>query len=572
MNNMEKIRKIFIASKICARKVKRYSNRKKKEWSLRKIYRDQSCCKIKFSIVMPVYNVEIKWLSKAIESVQRQIYPNWELCIVNDCSTKEGVAEFLETIMSDRIKIRNLDKNVGISEASNIAASMADGDYILLMDNDDEITIDALYEFKKAVDQDNPDIIYSDQDMIDIMGHRSNPLCKPDWSYDLLLSQMYMGHLVGLKRTLFEKVEGFKSEYNGSQDYDLILRSIEETTNIYHIPKILYSWRALPTSTSVNPNAKPYSQISGKQAVQDHLNRKYGIGKARVNELDRFFMYDVEYEIEGYPQVAIVIPMRDQTEMTRNCIKSIIEKTTYKNYEILLINNRSEEKTTAQYLFELQESSLPVKVIDANIPFNWSKLNNIGIKNSQADVFVFLNNDTEVIEGRWLERMVAKVTQDGVGVVGGLLLYEDRTIQHAGVVVGMNGWADHVYKGAPIEHTGTPFISPLLVRNVSSVTGACMAISRRTIEKIGLFNERFLICGSDVELCLRALGMGLRNIVDPMVRLYHFESKSRDASNVPNSDFKLSDHFYGKMRTEGDPFFNEQLDSFCMIPTRRKNC
>ena len=521
---------------------------------------------ILFSIVMPVYNVEIKWLDKAIESIEKQNYKNWEICIADDCSTKQEVREHLSAMKNSRIKIKLLEKNQGISGATNAAAALASGEYILLMDNDDELAPSALHEFYQKIKKEGSEIIYSDMDIIDAKGKTRDPLCKPDWSPDLFLSQMYLGHLIGFKKSLFEKVGGFRGEFNGSQDYDLLLRMTEMTDKIGHVPEILYHWRDLPSSTAANPESKPYAQTAGLNAIQEHLDRVYGKGAATANETENLFVYDVRYHMNEEPKVSIIIPIKDHADLLKAAIDSIFAKTTYKNFEIIILNNNSEREETFTYLKKVKEEHDNVIVKDAAFEFNWSRLNNYGMKFATGDVYVCLNNDVEVIEPEWLTRLVEKAIRKDVGVVGGLLLYEDNTIQHAGVVIGMGGWADHVFKGMKPQHYGSPFVSPMVTRNVSAVTGACLAVSKATIEKIGGFDEKFIVCGSDIELALRANRHGLVNIYDPNVRLYHYESKSRDASKIPQIDFDLSDQMYKTYRKNGDPYYNSNLDYYCCQP------
>lgn len=525
---------------------------------------------IKFSILMPVYNVEIKWLERAIESIKNQNYQNWELCIVDDCSSDSRVREYLSKIHDKRIVIHFSDVNSGISGATNKCAEIANGDFYLLMDNDDEIAPNALDEFYRCINSTNAEIVYSDQDIVDQNGNHMNPFHKPDWSPDLFLSQMYIGHLVGFTRELFEKVGGFRSEYNGSQDYDLLLRMTLETNNIKHIPKILYSWRDIPTSTAANPESKPYAQTAGLKAIQSFLDTKYGKGAAVAKETDNLFVYDVRYSIPEGTKAGIIIPTKDHVDLLSVAIDSIMEKTSYDNFEVLILNNNSEEIETYEYFERVVKQYDNVKVEDALFEFNWSKLNNYGMKSLGADVYVFMNNDMKVISNDWLTRLVEKSLLNTTGVVGGLLLYEDDTIQHAGVVVGMGGWAEHVFKSMKPVHYGAPFVSPMVTRNVSAVTGACLAISKSRLEQIGNFDERFIICGSDIELGIRASARGFYNIYDPNVRLYHFESKSRD-SYVPDIDFKMSYEVYTPYRENGDPFYNINLDYYVFQPTLKKS-
>ena len=519
---------------------------------------------LKFSILMPTYNVDVEWLEKAIQSVLNQTYLNWELCIADDFSTKAETIQYLKTIHEERIKITFLSKNQGISGATNEAAKLATGEYMVLMDNDDVLSGDALYEFAKCIKTENPDILYSDHDIINEFEVHYNPMFKPSWSPDLMLSQMYVGHLLGFRSKLFQEVGGFRGEFNGSQDYDLMLRMMEKAEKISHVEKVLYSWRALPSSTAVNPDSKPYAQIAGRKAIQEHLDRLYGKNQVYANETEDYYVYDVRYPIPEACKVSVIIPVRDHVELLKQLIESIEVRTDYDNYEIIVINNSSEEAETYSYFEELQKRE-NFRVVDAFCEFNWSRLNNIGIENACGDVFIFMNNDMKIISQDWMTRLVENAVRDTVGIVGGLLLYEDDTIQHAGVVVGMKGWADHVFKGMKPEHLSTPYVSPMVTRNVLAVTGACMAVSRKTIEKIGCFNEAFMICGSDVEICIRADHNGLNNIYIPYVKLYHFESKSR-SSYIPQIDFKMSAETY-KPYIGKDPFYNSQLDYYKCVPT-----
>ena len=519
---------------------------------------------IRFSVIMPVYNVELKWIKKAVESVKQQTYTNWQLCIVDDCSSDDRLKQYLDHIQGEKIKVKFLSNNSGISEASNAAASMADGEYLLLLDNDDVLSVDAMYELYMALKNEKADVLYSDMDIIDEKDVHSAPLYKPDWSPDLFLSQMYLGHLICIRKEIFEEVGGFRSEFNGSQDYDLLLRITEHTDKIKHISKILYSWRSLPTSTAANAEAKPYAQTAGLRAVQEHLDRVLGEGKAQVRETENLFVYDVRYCLESQPLVSILIPTKDHCEDLRAAVNSILEKTVYENYEIIILDNNSSEKETLDYFEELSRLS-NVKVIKANYEFNWSKINNHGIRYAKGEVIVCLNNDVVVIEPEWLSRLAEKALQKHIGTVGGLLLYPDGTIQHAGIVVGMGGWADHVYKGMKPVHCGSPYISCMVTRNVSASTGACLAFRKELVGEEGAFDEKFVICGSDVELSLRLAQRGYYNVYDPGVLLYHHESKSRD-SYIPEIDFVLSDQMYRVYRMKGDPYYNVNLDYSKCIP------
>lgn len=522
---------------------------------------------IKFSILVPLYNTPEQFLREMIESVTNQTYGNWQLCLADASDDAHG---YVQTVCEQyaaadsRVCYKKLAENLMISGNSNAAAELADGDYIGLLDHDDLLSPYALEKNVIAIHETHADILYSDEDHLLLNGQHGNPFYKPDWSPDLLNTQMYICHFLVFKRELFTQVGGFRSPYDGSQDYDLMLRLSEKTTNIKHIPEILYSWRESPSSTALNADSKPYAQTAGLNAVNEHLHRKYG-EKAFAQETENLFVYDARYPLPAKTKISIIIPMKDNWKLTDACIKSIVEKSTWKNYEILVLDNRSEESKTFKWFKTIVNLSPAIRVIKADMEFNWSKINNFGIRNGDGDVFIFLNNDTVVISPDWMERLAEKALREDTGVVGPLLLYEDGTIQHAGVVVGFGGWADHVFKGMPPVHFGAPYVSPMVTRNVLAVTGACMAVSKATLNKIGVFDETFIICGSDVELGIRAYEHGLFNVYDASVRLYHLESKSRD-SYIPNQDYKRSYEVYGPYREGCDPFYNPNLDKNSTTP------
>ncbi len=523
--------------------------------------------KPKISIIMPVFDIEVKWLSAAIRSVEKQIYPNWELCISDDGSSNPETIRFLKKIREPRIKVQFLEKNRGISFASNSALKMAGGEFISFLDHDDVLTEDALFETAKAINSREPDFIYSDEDKIDEIGKRRNPFFKPDWSPDLLRSQNYICHLAVIRKSILDKVGGFREGLEGAQDHDLFLRVSEATDRIVHIPKVLYSWREIDSSTAGNPFSKPKAQKNGLQAVSDHLRRRYG-SQAQAGESEHLFVYDSRFELSEGVKVSIIIPTRDNIGYLDACVGSILENSTHRRFEILVLNNRSSGPESLSWFSDVQRKNSRVRVVEADYPFCWSKLNNHGIREARGEVFIFLNNDTRVISEDWMERLGGQALRDDAGAVGPLLLYEDGTIQHAGVVVGLGGWADHLYKGMATVHFGSPYVSPLVKRNVLAVTGSCMAMSRKTIEKIGGFDESFLVCGSDVEICIRAHEAGLFNIFDPFVKLHHFESKTRSPHDIPECDFRMSDrHYKHYRRVGGDPFFNANLSLSTTSPS-----
>lgn len=521
---------------------------------------------IKFSIAVPLYNTPKGFLREMIQSVLDQTYGNWELCMADGSDEAHSyVGKICEEYAGreTRIKYRRLGENRGISDNTNACIAMAAGGYIALLDHDDVLAPDALEMNAAAIIETGADILYSDEDHITADGRHAYPLYKPDWSPDLLYSQMYICHLLVFRRELFESIGGFRAKYDGSQDYDLMLRLSEQTDKICHIPRRLYSCRESGSSTAANPAAKPYAHEASLRALDEHLKRKYGQG-AYAEETEYLFVYNPRFAC-GHPFISIIIPFKDRWEMTNDCVRSVLQNSSYLDYEILLLNNRSEKQDTAAWAERIQREDKRVRVIDADMEFNWSKLNNFGVSHAKGDVYVFLNNDTKVISSDWLERLSENALRPDTGAVGALLLYPDDTIQHAGVVVGLGGWADHIFKGMRPEHCGSPYVSPMVSRNALAVTGACMAISKQTMERVGGFDEEFIICGSDVEWCIRAYESGLQNRYDANVRLYHYESKSRD-SYIPEIDFQKSAIAYALYRENGDPFFNVNLDITSVVP------
>lgn len=531
--------------------------------------RDPNPPKIKISILVPLYNTPKGFLKEMLDSVCYQTYPNWELCLADGSDSNHAYVEKIcrqRASKDSRIRYQKLSENKGISENTNQCAEMATGEYIALLDHDDVLMPSALYEVAATLEQNSDiDVVYTDENRL--KNHQFYaPFHKPDWSLDLLYSQMYIGHLLVFRKGLLSDQKLFNAQYNGAQDYDLMLRLSEKAEVIHHIPKCLYAWREHEESTSVNADSKPYAHEAGLNALNDHLKRKYG-DKAYAESGKYLFTFIPRFRLlNENPKISIIMPMKDHADLSKRCVDSILEKSTYSNYEILILDNRSQEQETFEWFKSAEAKDSRVKVCTADFEFNWSKLNNFGMEQADGDIYIFLNNDMEVISEDWMERLAENALRDDVGVVGALLLYPDDTIQHAGVVVGMNYWADHVFKGLPPVHTMGPFISPMLTRNVSAVTGACMAVSKKAVEAIGLFDTEFIICGSDIEYCIRANNKGLSVIYNPNVMLYHHESKSR-SSYIPEIDFTLSNKVYQRYRESYDPYFNPSLDINSIIPS-----
>lgn len=535
--------------------------------------RDPNPPQIKISILVPLYNTPKQFLKEMLDSVCYQTYRNWELCLADGSDAEHSyVGKICRQYASadSRIRYQKLSENRGISDNTNQCAEMATGEYIALLDHDDILLPSALYEVANTLDKySDIDVVYSDENRL--KGNQLYaPFHKPDWSLDLLYSQMYIGHLLVFKNGLLPDKKLFFHQYNGAQDYDLMLRLSEAAKRIYHIPKCLYAWREHEQSTSINADSKPYAHEAGLQALNDHLKRKYG-EKAYAESGKYLFTFIPRFDLlKQEPKISIIMPMKDHADLSAKCVDSILDKSSYKNYEILILDNRSQEQETFEWFKAIEAKDRRVKVCTADFEFNWSKLNNFGMEQADGEIYIFLNNDMEVISEDWLERLAENALREDVGVVGALLLYPDDTIQHAGVVVGMNYWADHVFKGLPPVHTIGPFISPMLTRDVSAVTGACMAVSKKAVEKIGLFDTEFIICGSDIEYCIRANERGLSVIYNPNVMLYHYESKSR-STYIPEIDFTLSDKVYQKYREGYDPYFNPRLDINSTVPSVGEN-
>jgi len=523
----------------------------------------------KISIVTPVYNPKVKWIKSAIESVKSQVYDNWEFCLA-DASTKEDVKKCLEEYASQdqRIKVKFLRENGGISANSNEALSLATGEFVAFLDHDDELSPDALYEVVKHLQAyPDTDVIYSDEDKIDLMGKRSNPFFKPDWSPDLFFSYMYTCHLSVYRKKILDDIGGFRKMYDGSQDYDLMLRVIEKTDRIYHIPRVLYHWRVVRGSTAMDVDKKSYSHDAGKRALVDYFERN-GI-EAEVEDGIRPTLYHVKRKLLYSPLVSIIIPTKDNAEVLKRCIDSIIQKTDYANYEILIINNSSQNKETYDYFEELRDERR-IRVLEYDFTFNFSAINNFAVKHAKGDVLLFLNNDTEVINSDWLTSMLEHVQRKEVGAVGCKLMYPNGMVQHAGVILGLTGGV--VEKGVA-GHSHKWYIGPEhgyfgrvdLIQNVSAVTAACMMIRKTVFEEVGGFDEALTVAFNDVDLCLKIRQKGYIIVYTPYACLYHYESLSRGYEDTPvkverfNEEVKLVRGRWGSVIDAGDPYYSPNL-------------
>ena len=521
----------------------------------------------KISIVMPVYNPLPKYLKAAIESVLRQDYKNWELCIADDCSPGEKTGKLLRAyaMKDNRIKVTFRTENGHISACSNSALESASGEYILFMDHDDLLSRDCLFEVLKHINaHPEHDLIYSDEDKVNEAERHTEPHFKPDWAPNSLLSRNYLGHVVVMKKRLVDKVGGFRLGFEGSQDYDLLLRATEATTQIGHIPKVLYHWRIHGKSAAQSEDVKPYAYIAAKKALEEALQRRGTPGT--ISYLSGLRGYRIKYAIPVEGKVSIIIPTKDHVKLLKNTVDSILNHTDYQNYEIIVLNNNSSSKEffnliagyTAQY-------SERFRCIDCNFPFNFSKLMNIGAAAATGEYLLLLNNDVEIIHDDWLRQMVAYAQIPEHGAIGVKLLYPDDHIQHAGVIVGLGGVAGHAFLNAYKDDPGY-FNYIQSVNNFSALTAACLMCRKSLYEQVGGMDETLEVEFNDVDLCLKFLDAGHYNIYLPDVELYHYESATRGHPHQSRESWERHEReiklFKAKWQRyiDHDPFFNPNLN------------
>jgi GT2 family glycosyltransferase len=518
------------------------------------------------SIAVPVFNTPERYLRTTLSSVVNQLYPNWELCVSDDGSTAPHIATVLREYASrdPRIKVVSRAANGGISAATNSAIEVATGEFIAFLDHDDVLPIHALYMVASEIARDaDLDVIYSDEDKISRSGWRYDPHFKSDWNPDLFRSQNMIAHLGVYRTSLVRKVGGLRTEFDGSQDYDLALRVVEQTRpqRIRHIPHVLYHWRAAANSTARLADAKPYAAIAARKAVQDHLRRQGIRAEVAFAKGSRFL--EARYALDTEPSVSIIIPTKDQRELLSRCVDGILNRTRYENIEVLIVDNRSNEKETQAYLRKLSAAS-QVRVLRYSENFNFSKINNWAVARSSGEILLFLNNDTEVIGPDWLRHMVANACRPEVGAVGARLLYPSGRVQHGGVILGMSGVGGHFHLGRRRLDPGY-FGRALLQQNLSAVTAACLAMRRRVFDEVGGFNARDLrVAFNDVDLCLRIRQRGYLIVWTPLAELYHHESVSRGSDLLParHQEFLRENEYmrskWGRV-LDRDPYFNPNL-------------
>lgn len=523
-----------------------------------------------FSIVVPIYHTKRLFLDDLLKCVEGQTYSNWELCLA-DAGAENGRSELTEYLSKraekdSRILYRALAENAGIAENTNRAIEMAHGDYIVFMDHDDTIALNSLYEITKELNRDRElDVIYSDQDLLDrLVGdqHRLDPLMKPDFDIDFLRCCNYISHLFVVSRRLVDKVGLLDGNYDGSQDYDFTLRCIENTDRICHIPKVLYHWRMASTSTAEDPATKKYAYEAGKRALDAHFKR---VGLPATAEITEYYgKYRIHYHWPEQPLLSILIPNKDHIEDLDKCVQSIYEKSSYRNFEFVIVENNSEKEETFAYYEKMEKAHDNFHVVTYEGGFNYSKINNFGEKSCRGDYILLLNNDTEIITEDFFWEMLQYAMRPDVGAVGARLYYKDGTIQHAGVVIGYGRSAGHTFWSA--GPTAVGMLGRIVsVQNYSAVTAACLLTKKSVFEEVGGLTEDFAVAFNDIDFCLKIRDKGYLVVYTPFAEAYHYESKSRGYEDTPEKQARFEKEaerlrkrwpvYYEK----GDPYYSPNL-------------
>lgn len=522
---------------------------------------------ITISVLVPLYNTPLPFLKEMIASVQNQTYTKWELCLADGSDDEH--AEVGETVLAlakddARIIYHKLESNLGISENTNACIAISRGEYISLFDHDDLLHPSALYHVMKAICDKDADFIYTDE-ITFLKNDTSNVVnahFKADFAPDTLRSYNYICHLTTFSRELMNKVGTFRKECDGSQDYDIILRLTEQAKHIVHIPKILYFWRGHENSTAQDITSKPYIVNAAHKALSDHLQRQGIAGTVTDSSIPS--TYRIRYDIPGEPLVSIIIPNKDQVSTLDTCIRSIYEKTTYSNFEVIIVENNSTQQSTFRYYRSLEDVHDNLKVVVWDSIFNYSAINNFGFKEAKGEYVLLLNNDIEVITPDWIQEMVMFAQRGDVGAVGAMLYYPDDTIQHAGVILGIGGVAGHSHKYYQRGSYG--YMSrATIAQNLTAVTFACVMMRREVFEEVGGLDEAFQVAFNDVDMCMRIRKAGYLVVFTPYAELYHHESKSRGSEDTPEKVKRFNsevDRFQGRWSKEladGDPYYNPNL-------------
>lgn len=517
------------------------------------------------SVAVPAYKTPEKFLVQMMESLRAQTYPHWELCIVNASPREPQMVKILEAYAEkdSRIRFQNLSENLGIAENTNAAVNMTRGEYIGFLDHDDLLAPNALYEIASVLEEKTEtEIVYTDEDKVTMeLEEHFQPHLKPDFNPDLLRSNNYICHFFVVKQTLLRKVGGFRKEFDGAQDHDLILRCVEQAEHIEHVPEILYHWRTHKASTADNPASKMYAFEAGRRAIEAHLQRMQLEGTVMHTKDLGFFR--VQYPVLGAPLVSIIIPNKDQKQSLKACLDSIMEKTRYTDYEILIVENNSTTEEIFQYYKELVQNPR-IRVLSWNREFNYSAINNFAVQHARGEYLLFLNNDVTVITKDWIQEMLGMCQRPNTGAVGVKLLYPDDTIQHAGCVVGLGGIAGHLFVNMPANRTGY-LHKASIIQNLSAVTAACMMVKKSVFEQVGGFEEKLAVAFNDVDLCLKMSQAGYLVVYQPYVQLYHMESKTRGAEDSREKVRRFQKEIeymrcaWADVLKNGDPFYNKNL-------------
>lgn len=519
----------------------------------------------KISIVIPLYRTPEKYLDAMIDSVLNQSYSNWELCLSDGSGENSPLTELLKQYekKDSRIKVAYNNRQLHIAENTNEAIKIATGDFIAFADHDDLLTPDALFHVAKAVNENMEiEVLYSDEDKVSAGEKFMQPHMKPDFNIDLLRTVNYICHLFVVKKTMIEKVGMLRPEFDGAQDYDFILRCVEATDRIYHIPRILYHWRFFEGSTAENPESKLYAFEAGKRAIEAHYDR-VGI-HAEVMQGEFLGLYRTRYIREEDPLISILIPNKDHIDDLDRCIRSIEEKSTYHNYEYIIIENNSDQEETFAYYKKLEEENPKAHVVYWDGEFNYSAINNYGASFAKGEYLLLLNNDVEVINADWLEEMLGYCMREDVGIVGARLYYPDDTIQHAGVVIGFGGIAGHAFVQQKRGTTGYCH-RIICAQDYSAVTAACMMVKKSVFEEVGGLTEELKVAFNDVDFCMKVRQIGKLVVYNPYAELYHYESKSRGLEDTPekvarfNNEIKIFSDRWPEILKNGDPYYNPNL-------------
>ena len=517
------------------------------------------------SVAIPAFRTPETFLIQMVESLLAQTYSNWELCIANGSPEDTVMKGVLEQYMKkdSRIRVSELTENKGIAGNTNAALEMAEGEFVGLLDHDDLLAPNALYEVVRALEADRElDAVYTDEDKVTTeLDEHFQPHLKPDFNLDLLRSNNYICHFFVVRRSVVKKAGGFRQEFDGAQDHDFIFRCVEIARKVGHIPEILYHWRTHKASTADNPASKMYAFDAGKRAIEAHLERTGTEGV--VTHTPDLGFFRVKYPVQGNPLVSIIIPNKDEKETLKDCIESIRKKTEYENYEIIIVENNSTTEEIFQYYKELSQDPR-IRLLRWKKEFNYSAINNYGVSHARGEYLLFLNNDVKIITPGWIKEMLGVCQRPEVGAVGVKLIYPDNTIQHAGCVIGIGGIAGHMFVDMPANRTGYLHKASIL-QDMSAVTAACMMMKRTAFEEAGGFTEKLSVAFNDVDLCLKVRKNKKLIVYDPYVELYHMESKTRGAEDSTEKVRRFQEEIeymrcqWIDILKNGDPYYNKNL-------------